>query len=238
MKTNGVVVFILVLTGLVFAQPQFQFGADFSVGVPQNDFKDNIENNGYGLKGHFAYNFSNTPFWVGGQLGFLIYGHETRKEPFSSTIPEVTVDVSTSYSILLTHLMMRVQSPVGSVRPYLDGLVGLNYFSTSTDINSEEWVDDDHDNRIASSTNQSDMAFSYGGGGGIVFRVWREMDKDKKSSLAAVFIDVQAHYIRGSEAEYLKKGSRWVDDNNQVQWKVYKSTTDLINFNVGVSLAF
>ncbi len=238
MKNYATLFILLFFASLASAQPRFQFGASFAVGVPQNDFRDNIDNNGYGLKGHFAYNLPRTPFWLGGQVGFLIYGHEARKEAFSSTIPDVTVDVNTNYSILLGHLVMRVQSPVGSVRPYLDGLLGFNYFSTTTDIESENWIDNDHDSRIASSTNQSDMAFSYGAGGGVMIRVWHEVDKKKNTTLAAVFVDAGVQYIRGNEAEYLKKGSRWVDENNNINWQVYKSTTDLIQVNIGVSFAF
>lgn len=218
---------------------QFQAGLSFIAGLPQNEFKENMGNTGFGLSGEFAYRLPRSPLLIGGSLGFLIYGHETRKVPFSKTIPDVTVDVQTNNSILIGHLIARLQPYGGTVRPYLDGLLGFNYFWTETSVRSEKWHDDD-DGNIASTTNQDDITLSYGGGGGLAIKVWDNyQNQESTSGLVAVFVDLGVHYVQGRNAEYLKEGSIERDtETGTISYKLTESTTDLVNIKLGVKVEF
>ena len=51
---------------------------------------------------------------IGADLAFMIYGSETRQEPFSLTIPDVTVEVETSNNIVLLHALARLQERLKS----------------------------------------------------------------------------------------------------------------------------
>jgi hypothetical protein len=128
---------LIAASSMVSAQPQFQAGGNFSLAFPQKDFKKNIDKIGFGAAGHFAYRFGNSPFLAGASLGFWIYGSQTRAVPFPG-VEEVTVDVTTTNSFVMGHLMFRVQPQSGPLRPYIDGLVGFNFFNTSTDISSQD----------------------------------------------------------------------------------------------------
>jgi hypothetical protein len=214
------------------AKPRFQVGLDLSVGLPQNEFKEKSNDTGFGLSGEFLASLGRSPFLIGGSLGFMIYGSETRKEPFSTTIPDVTVDVTTTNNMLLGHFLLRAQPSSGGIRPYVDGLLGFNYLFTETRIQSERnYVEEE----VASSTNFDDFAFSYGGGGGVLVKVYDGSEKDVNPF--RVFVDLKVRYLQGSKAQYLKEGSIHREGGN-VDYEVYESTTDLVVVSLGAILEF
>lgn len=212
------------------AQPRWQIGLDGLLGVPQGAFKNNVDNTAAGVSGYFSYRLKQTPISLGFELSFLRYGHESRTEPFSTTIPDVTVDVNTSNDILLMHFLVRLQSQGGRFRPYLDGLVGANYLFTHTA------VDADGSEPQASSTNLDDFVLSFGGGGGLMITFYEAKKSTGKRSLK-VMVNVRVRYIFGSEAEYLAEGSIQRQGGN-VFLDVSKSRTDLLVLYMGIGLGF
>jgi hypothetical protein len=226
--------FVLGLLTSLMAQPRFQGGLNFAVGFPQGEFKENTGSNGYGLSGQFAYRLPETPFWIGANLGFLIYGNDTYEVNLIQTVP-VWVDVTTSNNIFMGHLLFRVQSPNGTIRPYIDGVLGFNYLWTETRIEDQ---DDDDDDDIASSTNFDDSAWSYGGGAGILFQVYNPPEReDGTRPVDGVFVDAGVRYLRGTEAEYLKEGSI-TQVGNDWHYDVKKSVTDIVVWHIGAVVTF
>jgi opacity protein-like surface antigen len=217
--------FCLGQTASVQAQ-ELQLGIDFNTVIPRGEFKDNINNNGYGIGGQFAVRLWNSPLLVGADLGFVTYGSEKRREALIPTIPDVRVDVTTDNNIFLGHLLLRLQPREGRVRPYADGLIGLKYLFTQTSING-----DFEDNPIASDTNFSDTTFSYGFGGGV------QVGLNSERSRVHILLDGKVRYLRGSNAEYLKKGSI-TRENGAVFFDVLSSRTDVITVQVGVTFRF
>lgn len=209
----------------------FQGGLQFMIGVPSGDFKDNLARNGYGVSGQIGYAPERSPFMIGLELGYLNYGSESRAEPFSTTIPDVTVDVENSNNIVLAHVALRLQPNTGAIRPYAGGELGLNYLYTTTQIQNRGSGEE-----VASSTNQSDVAFSYGGTAGIMVRV-HEAPEEEGDGIKEVLVDLRFRYLIGGEAEYLKEGSiRRV--NGRVEYDKLRSKTDLMTIHIGVALRF
>lgn len=206
-------------------------GLHFSVGVPSGEFKDNVKRVGIGLNGNFML-FNSTPglpYSLGLNIGFMNYGSESRREPFSSTIPDVVVDVDRSNNLVNFHLMFQIIPPSGNVRPYLETLFGGSYFFTQTTINSRG------DEEVASSTNFDDFAWSYGGGAGILINLIKFDEPQKKVS--SVFLDFKVRYLFGTEAEYLKEGSVTIV-NGRAYYDLSKSKTDLLTFHIGATVFF
>src|SRR5262245_46040485 len=83
------------------AQERFQAGADFLTLIPRGEFKQNINNNGYGAGGFFAVGLGKSPFFVGVDAGAVRYGSQTRRVPISPTIPEISLRVNTANDIVL-----------------------------------------------------------------------------------------------------------------------------------------
>jgi hypothetical protein len=224
-------IIVLLFTSIGYAQSRFQAGGDFTLGFPLGDFKYNVDRLGLGFSGHFLYNLRKSPISVGISLGYLMYGSETRVEPFSLTIPEVTVNVTTRNNILMCHFLLRVQPLDGEIQPYFDGLFGFNYLWTETGIYNRGWHDE-----IASNVIFDDSTSSYGVGGGLMIKVFAPKSESSKNNYA-LYIDMGARYLKGGEAEYLREGSIY-QENGDLVYEVNFSSTDLITANIGLTFTF
>ena len=225
---------------LLFVQPsharQWEGAIDLNVGVPQAEFSDQLDRGGVGVGFTLGYQFEDTPFMLGFDFGFMNFGVDTREEPLSSTIPDLTVRVKNSYNLLNGDIVLRAMTKEAVVRPYLEGLFGFNYFFTQTTI-SERFGGED----VLSDTNFDDFSMNYGFGGGAMFRVWRNMNENADpldtNPIQSVYINVSARYLFGSEAEYLQEGSI-ATDNGSVTYDISRSETDLLYLKLGVGFKF
>ena len=216
--------FLLTLPSIALGQ--VDISGYFTIALPQGEFDEKVENNGFGFTGQALFSVPGSPVAIGGSFGGVIYGSETRREPFSTTIPDVTVDVETNNYILLGHLVLRIQPPTGSFRPYAEGVIGFNYLFTETTIESRE-------EDIASDTNFDDGVFSYGGGGGIMFMVY----EGGGGRPVNVFVDLGARYLKGGKAQYLREGSIRREDG-RVLYDIEESKTDLLAIHIGATVQF
>jgi hypothetical protein len=201
-----------------------QAGVSFTLGFPMDEFKDNLKRVGFGGNAEVLL-FQQGPASMGLNIGYLNYGSETRRERFSTTIPDVTVDVNRTNNILNFHLLFQIAPPLMTVTPYAEGLFGGSYLFTETTIDSR-------DENVASSTNFDDFAWSYGAGGGLLFHIY----SDPTAEVSNIYLDLKVRYLFGSEAEYLKEGSVYFEDGF-AKYEVEKSKTDMLTFSLGVSVS-
>jgi len=212
----------------------FSTGAQVTIGVPTGEFSERLDGAiGFGLTGHILYHIPRTPVGVGAELGFLVYGQETIRERFGGgALGRVEVDVITTNNIALGHLLFRLQPPSGTFRPYADALLGLNYLFTQSRIQD---VRGDRP-EIAASTNFDDVAFSFGAGAGFqAVLLDRVSETGRPGKLA---LDVRLRYLRGQEAEFLKRGSVREDASGNLVFDVERSRTDLLMPQVGIAVFF
>jgi hypothetical protein len=230
MKAKYFILILLIFILFLNVKPSYSqdAGINFILAFPQGEFKESIDKLGFGIGGEFMFLTPKrgSPVGIGINVGFINYGSETRREPFSLTIPDVTVDVDRSNNLFNFHLMLRLAPSAGKLRPYAEGLFGGAYIFTETEIKSRG------EEEVASSTNFDDFAWNYGGGAGLMYEVYRNNDNG-----SAFFIDLKARYLFGSEAEYLKEGSVIIE-NGQVTYEVSRSKTDLLTVQLGVIYFF
>lgn len=210
----------------------FEAGLSLGASIPQGEFADQNDAVGFGGNLHFLYQLPATPVALGVNIGFMNYGSESRNEPFSTTIPDVTVRVTNSNNLVNGHLVTRIQPPNATFKPYLEGLFGFNYLFTDTKIEDNDFDDDD----VASSTNFEDWTTSMGLGIGFRFKLTTLKDENAVPT-GNLFLEVGTRYLWGGEAEYLKEGSIG-HDNGKVVYDVTQSRTDLMQINVGVVFEF
>ena len=209
----------------------FQGGLNFQLGFPTGEYKDQVDKTAVGLAGDILYSPHNSPFGIGLSLGWFLVGSEKRKEPFSTTIPDVTVDVKTENGLAQFMILARMQLKSGPIQPYADGILGINYLYTKTTIENAS-----NGEEVASSTNSDDNTFAYGFGGGAMIKVYEGEVKGSARPLQ-VFIDLRIRYTLGGEAEYLKEGSiRRV--SGDVIYDITRSRTDITTFHIGVAADF
>ncbi len=232
--TFSLLLLALAWAPIVHAAGGGQASADFVIGVPSGEFKDQLDKNGYGASGRIAWRPQGSPILLGVEGGFMVLGHESRREPFSTTIPDVTVEVVTDNNLVQGDFLLRLQPSGGAVRPYADGLIGFNYLFTKTAIKNAS-----NDEEVASSTNFDDTTINYGGGGGLMFVVYtgKKAETPGKSDVKNVMIDVGVRYMAGGEARYLKKGSIRREEG-RVRYRVSESKTDLVTIRIGAAVEF
>lgn len=203
-------------------------GLNFTLAFPMGEFKENVDRVGFGIAGQFLFIIPKPgqPFGIGLNAGFINYGNETRREPFSYTIPDVFVDVERSNNLVNFHLLFQIAPYKGRIRPYLEGLFGGSYLFTETSIKSQDYSE------VASSTNLEDFAWSYGGGAGIMIQITNENEQG-----TSIFLDIKGRYLMGTEAEYLKEGSIEII-GSQVYYDITRSKTDLLSAHLGVIAFF
>jgi len=203
-------------------------GINLSLALPQGEFGEQVDNIGYGLSGEFML-FSPrplSPFGIGFNLGYYVYGNESRSEPMYN-IPEVFLRVDRTNNLVNFHVVFEVGLPTGRIRPYVQGLFGGQYLFTETSVKNERNAEE-----FASSTNYDDWAWSYGGGGGISIL----LAGDSVTEIGAIYLDFKGRYLFGSEAAYLKEGSVEVI-GQQVTYHPSKSKTDVLTIHAGVRIA-
>jgi hypothetical protein len=231
-KKSFFIIFIIIFTISVYKSFAQSAGINFTLGFPMREFQDNVKRTGFGgslqvLLGNAAKKY---PYTFGFDLGYLNYGSESRLEPFSSTIPDVTVSVNRTNNIVNFHFLAQIIPPSGLIRPYLEILVGGAYLFTETTVNG--W---DSGEQVASTNNFHDWAWSYGGGCGILYQVMP--GNQLNGRLGPIYVDLKARYLYGTEAEYLKEGSVIIQPDG-VTYQVSKSKTDLLTVNLGAVVYF
>jgi len=219
---------ILMLAGSLPAQSA---GGGLLLGFPQGEFKENVDRLGFGISGELLFfnPSEKLPFGFGLDVGYINYGNETRQEPFSTTIPDVVVDVDRSNNLVNFHLLFQIAPPSGSIRPYAELLFGGAYLFTETSIRSRG------DEEVAGNTNFDDFAWNYGVGGGLLISLYTP--DVSEGNFESLYLDLKVRYLLGTEAEYLKEGSVIIQNGN-VYYDVSKSKTDLFIAQLGVMVYF
>jgi hypothetical protein len=233
---------LTLLPGTALAQPEGanQATAALVISSPRGEFDDNTDT-GWGFEGSYVRSITgNRVVGIGLSGSFLSYGNTSRRAPLSNTIPDITVEVETSNNTAFVLGLFEVRVP-GRFQPYLQAVGGGGFFYTTTSLE-----DTRTDEVILSDTNQSDATLVWGGGGGMRFRVWEgrpdpeeEAARRESVSLARVYIDVGARYLKGDEVEYLKEGSLVTDDGEfDIDPRLARSEIELVRYHVGVTVTF
>jgi len=199
---------------------------------PQGDFKKHVDDLGFGLNVDLGYVFPTLPIVAGLEGGYAVYGSKTFRTPFSTTISVVDVEVSTTNAIGLGHVFVRFQPQQGMFRPYFEGLLGGCYLATTSSAKNYNT-----DEEIAGSTNKDDIAFSYGGGGGLMFKVYEESGQNENGK-SEILIDLRLRFLYGGEATYYRSDAVYQESGTgAVKFdanKGHTSKTDLLTAHIGV----
>jgi opacity protein-like surface antigen len=214
-------------------QERFQLGISFEPFFPQGEFRDILDRTGWGGSLDAFYRIPNSDLMVGTSLAYYVYGRETRWEPFNVYIPDVLVKVSTINAVARAHLLLRLQPTLQSVKPYVEGLVGLQHLTTDTRVYDDYDFDDD---RIASTNHLRSTVLSYGLGGGLAMDLAHFLGPDKKTH-SSIILDIGIRYIRGGTADYLMPGDIEIIGDT-VNYIISRSRTDMLTPRIGVSFSF
>jgi len=215
-------------------QSRFQIGISFEPFFPQGEFRDVMDRIGWGGSLDAFYRIPNSDLMIGTALAYHVYGWDTRWEPFNVYIPEVLVKVRTTNAVARGHLILRLQPSLGAMRPYVEGLVGLQHLTTDTRVYDDYDYDDDW---IASTNQLRSTVLSYGFGGGLVLNLSSYLPRPNRKRRFSVMLDIGIRYLRGGPADYLAPGDIEIIEDT-ANYFFNHSRTDILTPRIGVSFAF
>lgn len=204
--------------------PRALLGISGTLGRPVGEFQQFVGWGG-GLDGYGLIPLpgsSSMGLRVEGSL--LIYGHESYRTPFSSTVRRVTVDVNTDNFIFGLGVGPQLTLGHGRIRPYLFGTAGLSYFATISSVEGTADFDDDG----FSSTNFDDFTFALNGGGGLLIGLSRGRHP--------VSLDLSAVTRYNGEAVYMRRGGIIERADGSLTLETIRSQANLVSFRVGIAI--
>lgn len=223
---------------------QHQVTAAFAITDPRGEFDANTDT-GYGFTGAYVYAFGRDRVFGLGLTGlFQSYGRSERRAPLSPTIPDLRVDVETTNNTALIQGLVQVKAPTGAVQPYLQATGGFGWFFTTTGLE-----DPFTGQTILRDTNQSDGTWIWGGGGGLLFRVYegrRRPAVDARGRIIGegrdpvrAYVDLGARAIRGDEVEYLTEGTLVTDEGEvDIDRRLVESEIEAVQYQIGLTVEF
>ena len=199
-------------------------GIALHYGSPQGDFANNV-NAAFGANGFFGWRLGSSPLAVRADLGYSIYGSETRRVPLGSgPLGLINVDVNTTNNILVGGLGLQAGLPGAGVQPYAGGSLGFSNFFTTSSVSGSSQVTSE---AFASSTNYSDGTFARTLYAGFYIPVGR----------SGAQVDIGARYHWNGEARYLTDDDITFDSGNNPVLSPRRSRADLLTIQVGIAFA-
>ena len=201
------------------------FGA-LNVAIPVGEFGKHVELGGGVGTGVVLFLDPERRVGVRAEAGYIVYGSDTERHPFSRTIPLVELDMRTTNEILSAGVGPQIYLGTGKLRPFVYGTVGFAYFATTTTV---EPVGSDIE--IASTTNFDDFQLSLGAGGGIAAVI-----RDGENPLS---LSLSASYQRNGLTKYLTGGTDDLHKLPRRGWVFRPKTSEanLITYRAGLSVA-
>lgn len=202
--------------------PRFWLGGDVMGSWGLGDFGD-LAGGAFGVQASVrAHPTPSLPFQVQLDLGFLLYGEETRQACLPAPVgchPDAWVTI-TNY---ITYVGVGPEADFLDGRLYLFGTLGASVFSTAATFHAPlEYflpvVDQGHDDTV--------LAARVGGGVRIPLRPGHN----------PVLLDIGAVFHRNGAVEYMGEGDLVSHPDGSVTLVTHRTTADLVAVHLGVRL--
>jgi hypothetical protein len=206
-------------------QTRWEGGLGVLAAAAVGEFGNNVDS-AAGVSGNVGRRLGESVASVGLEVAYYWYGHESRLEPFSPSIPDAGYKVDTDNNILLVHARLRAQAPSGRLRPYAEGLVGLRDIYTRTSVHTEGLDELPGSPAVTRRVNLRDIGLSYGVGSGIMVGFG--------SPLKRAMLVISLRYVAGPEGDYLTEGSIRREGGEAIL-DIKRSRTDMVTLFIGVA---
>ncbi len=210
---------------------RWSLSGGFAFTMPTGEFADFVDAGvGFGIHGVAGLD----PYGIIGirlDAAYSTYGSERFSVPLGITVPGLFVDVRTRSHVGMFSVGPQIQLPVGPVRPYVNGFVGLGYFYTSTALGSGEYVCGCGGYYgYGSATSFNDVSLGYGARGGFDLQLSR--------GPTPPFLALDAQFRRHAAATYVPNGGVFADEFGGIMIQPVRSRVDfwLLRFGVSVGL--
>lgn len=202
---------------------------NFQLGIPQQDFKENLDRIGFGGGGLLLFQLGTMPLYAGAEFSGMSYDRESIDYTVNVGGFLRDYELRTSNSIFMMHGMLRIQPNIdGPVKPYLDGMVGTKNLFTRTRLIEDDNDGDPDNNDEESRIENGDWAFSYGGALGMQIDISRSQ---------GILLDLRCAFLPGTNASYLvrKPGDNVNYDEPIDAFEKKSSPTTLLMPQIGLT---
>jgi opacity protein-like surface antigen len=202
------------------AMPRWHFGVAADLGRPLGAFKQQVGQAGGG-QGHLRLRLDQTGrVSLRLQGGWLNYGHASQPICLAATPGcRVEVNVTTANGILSLGVGPEISYPLGKLRAYGHGLVGMSRFATVTGIGGGLMPD-----IVAGDENFGDSGFAWSAGAGL------QLPMTQRTTL-----DLGVAYHGHGERKYLTKGGLTDNADGSLSFNSKRSTASLFAIRIGVT---
>lgn len=206
-----------------FPRPRAHVGVDFIAGDPVGEFDQFV---GAGLGADFWGRLPMDPQGIlslRGDLGFLVYGYESKRVCFEGVGCRVQGRLRTSNNIFFGGIGPELALPFPWARPYVHAFGGFSYFNTSSSLGDLWGGETDFE-----TENFSDATFSWGVGGGLELNL--------KRGWTPIDLNLGFRYHENGVMEYLTEGD--IVDNPDGSITIYPvvSEANIMVYHIGVSI--
>jgi hypothetical protein len=201
---------------------------------PTGAFRDQVDGGiGFTLGARVPFGASGR-FAARVDMSALTYGHESRQvcmRPGAGCRVEATEITSND---ILTLVLGPELSLAGDpaqpnwVHPYLHGFAGFSIYATQSGLGS--WGTTIPYFGFATTTNQRDAAFTWGGGGGVRFAL--------PIQSRPVQLGISARFQRSGDVDYLREGDLVDLPDGSYRKELQRGKTDFVAFTIGGSIGF
>ncbi len=203
--------------------PRLHVGLAADIGQPVGAFKQHV-NNAVGLQAHALLRLDRHGLVaIRLQGGWLNYGRESQRTCVGTTPGcRIAVDVTTANGILSLGVGPQLAFPLGPLRTYGYGLIGVSRLATVSGLGGGILP-----NIVAGDENFGDTGLSWSGGLGIQLPVQQHTT-----------IDVGIAYQGNGRRNYLIEGGVSDNPDGSLAFDIKRSNADLYAIRVGVTTAW
>lgn len=210
---------------------QAQVGFNLLLMSPQGQFGRQLGNLGGGFEMDALFRVKQGGiFALGANIGYVLYGNDREKRPWSSTVPDMEMVVERSNNLAFLHGIFRMEPDKGIIRPYLQGEFGIKYMFTRTSIQGTGLLNTaGNGNAAASSLNLGGANLSAGVGTGVNIVLNQKPNQ--------LMLNLGGRYLFGGPMQYLTQNDVRIE-NSQVFYNKRWSTTDMLLLSIGATIKF
>lgn len=202
------------------AVPRWHLGLAADLGRPVGAFKKQVDQAG-GLQAHLRLRLDHDGLVsLRLQGGWLNYGHESQRTCLAATPScRVNVSLTTVNGVFSLGIGPELSFPLGRLRAYGHGLVGMSRFATLSGLGGGIMPD-----FVAADENFGDGGFAWSGGGGIQLPIGRR-----------TAVDLGVAYQGHGRREYLTAGGITDNLDGSLSFDVRRSSANLFAIRLGIT---
>lgn len=201
-------------------------GLDAVVAMPIGEFKDHVGTSwGGAARGAFPVAL-NGALLVRADVGAVQYGNVGEDVVLSGGSRRVTGRQTTTNNLAFFTVGPEIAARVGVIRPYADLFAGVGYFWTQSELRGSS-----DSEPFATSVNQDDATFAWGGGVGVAIPLFRV-------SGTSVGLDVGARYLDFGRPTYVVEGGIQDQPDGSLSIQTVTGRVQLATVHFGVAVGF